>query len=138
MKVVTHMLEDEVYETSNEHGHKVKIDMRKKEDRQHQNPVEILLSSLASCGAVDITLMLKKRRKKINHFQIETVGTRKDETPKAFTKIHCHYIITSPDVTTDELMKVAQLSLEKYCSVAASLNAEITYSVEVKLPFHSE
>lgn len=132
------MLEDEVYEASNELGHKVKIDMRKKEDRQHQNPVEILLSSLSACGAVDITLMLKKRRKTINHFQIETVGTRKDETPKAFTKIHCHYIITSPDVTMDELTKVAQLSLEKYCSVAASLTAEITYSVEVKLPFHSE
>ncbi len=132
MKVVTHMLEDEVYETSNEHGHKVKIDMRSIENRQHQNPVEILLSSLTACGAVDITLLLKKRRKTITKFQIDTVGTRREETPKAFTKIHCHYIITSPDVTPDELFKVAELSLEKYCSVAATLKAEITFSVEVK------
>ena len=132
MKVVTHMVDDEVYETSNELGHKVRIDMRKIEDRQHQNPVEILLSSVSACGAVDITLMLKKRRKTITNFQIDTVGTRREEKPKAFTKIHCHYIITSPDVTTDELSKVAQLALEKYCSVAASLKAEITFSVEVK------
>ena len=132
MKVVTHMLEDEVYETSNAHGHKIKIDMRSIENRQHQNPVEILLSSLSACGAVDITLLLKKRRKTITNFQIDTVGTRREETPKAFTKIHCHYIITSPDVTPDELSKVAQLSLKKYCSVAASLKAEITFSVEVK------
>lgn len=132
MKVVTHMVDDEVYETSNELGHKVRIDMRKIEDRQHQNPVEILLSSVSACGAVDITLMLKKRRKTITNFQIDTVGNRREETPKAFTKIHCHYIITSPDVTTDELSKVAQLALEKYCSVAASLKAEITFSVEVK------
>jgi putative redox protein len=87
---------------------------------------------LSACGAVDITLLLKKRRKTITSFQIDTVGTRRDETPKAFTKIHCHYIISSPDVTTDELTKVAQLSLEKYCSVAASLKAEITFSVEVR------
>jgi len=132
MKVVTHMLEDEVYEATNEHGHIVTIDMRKLEDRQQQNPVELLLSSISACGAVDVTLMLKKRRKTITHFQIDTIGTRREETPKSFTKIHCHYLITSPDVTTEELSKVAQLALEKYCSVAASLKAEITFSVEVK------
>ena len=132
MKVVTRMLEDEVYEASNENGNVVRIDMRKIEERQHQNPVELLLSSLSACGAVDITLMLKKRRKTITSFLTETVGTRREETPKAFTKIHCHYMITSPDVTLEELTKVAQLALEKYCSVAASLKAEITFSVEVK------
>lgn len=131
MKVITTMLGDEVYEASNEAGHKVTIDMRKMEERQNQNPVEILLSSLSACGAVDIVLMLKKRRKTIINFKIETTGTRKEETPKAFTKIHCHYAITSPDVTKDELYKVSQLSLEKYCSVASSLKAEITFSVEV-------
>jgi len=131
MKVITRMLEDEVYEASNENGHRVTIDMRKVEDRKDQNPVELLLSSLSACGAVDVTLMLKKRKKTITDFQIETVGTRRDETPKAFTKINCHYRITSPDVTIDELNKVAKLALEKYCSVASSLKAQITFSVEV-------
>ena len=131
MKVTTQMLEDEVYEVSNESGHKVIVDMRKTEERQNQNPVELLLSSLSACGGVDIILMLKKRRKSITDFKIETIGTRREETPKAFTKIHCHYIITSRDVSKDELYKVAQLSLEKYCSVASSLKAEITFSVEV-------
>ena len=132
MKIITQMLEDEVYYASNETGQKVTIDMRKIEERQNQNPVEILLSSLSACGAVDIVLMLKKRRKTIRDFHIETVGTRREETPKAFTKIHCHFSIASPDITHDELHKVAQLSLEKYCSVAASLKAELTFSVEVK------
>lgn len=123
MKVTARMLEDEVYEAWNEAGHKVTIDMRKAEERQNQNPVEILLSSLSACGAIDIVLMLKKRRKTITDFNIETTGTRRAETPKSFTKIHCHYCITSPDVTKDELFKIAQLSLEKYCSVATSLTA---------------
>ena len=90
MKVTARMLEDEVYEACNEYGHKVTIDMRKAEERKNQNPVEILLSSLSACGAVDVVLMLKKRRKTIIDFTIETTGTRREETPKSFTKIHCH------------------------------------------------
>jgi putative redox protein len=134
MKIVTRMIEDELYEASNAYGNNVLIDMRNPEIKQGQSPVELLLSALAGCGAVDIVVMLKKRKKKILDFKIETVGTRREETPRSFTAIHCLYIINSPDVTEDELNKVARLSLEKYCSVAASLKSEITFSVEVIRP----
>lgn len=126
------MLEDEVYEACNALGHTVRIDMREASLKVNQSPVELLLSSLAACGAVDIVLILKKRKKNIQEFVIETTGVRKEDAPRRFTDIHCRYIITSPDVTAEELNKVAALSLEKYCSVAATLNSKITYSVEVK------
>ncbi|MBX2965775.1 MAG: OsmC family protein [Cyclobacteriaceae bacterium] len=126
------MLEDEVYEATNTAGHTITIDMRSADNKQAQSPVELLLSSLAGCGAVDIVLILKKRKKTITDFVIETTGVRRDETPRRFTDIHCTYIITSPDVTEEELNKVAALSLEKYCSVAASLSSKITFSVEIK------
>jgi putative redox protein len=126
------MIADEVYVATNEVGQEVTIDMRNADIKQNQSPVELLLSAVGACGAVDITLMLKKRKKRIVDFITETEGTRKGDHPKSFTKIHCHYKITSPDVTEDELYKVAKLSLEKYCSVADSLKAEITLSVEVK------
>ena len=126
------MLEDEVYEASNEAGHSVTIDMREAALKQHQSPTELLLSSLAGCGAVDIVVMLKKRKKIIDDFTIETVGIRRDETPRKFTDIHCKYVITSPDVKEEELHKIANLSLEKYCSVAATLNSHIHFTVEIK------
>lgn len=132
MKIVTHMLEDEVYEASTVSGHSITIDMREASLKKNQSPVEVLLSSLSACGAVDIVLILKKRRKTIQEFTIETTGVRREDAPRRFTDIHCKYIITSPDVSEDELNKVAALSLEKYCSVAATLNSKITYSVEVK------
>ncbi len=128
------MLEDEVYEALNEGGHKVTVDMREASHKQHQSPTELLLTSLASCGAVDIVVMLKKRKKTINEFTIETVGVRRDETPRKFTDIHCKYIVTSPDVEKEEFEKFAKLSLEKYCSVAATLNSHIHFSVEVNRP----
>jgi putative redox protein len=134
MKSITRMIEDEVYVSTNELGHEVTMDMRKADLKKSQSPTELVLSAVSGCGAVDTIMMLKKRKKTIVDFVIETVADRKSEHPKSFTKIHCHYIITSPDVTEEELEKVARLSLEKYCSVADSLKATITLSVEVVRP----
>jgi len=132
MRIITRMLEDEIYEASNLVGHTVTMDMRAIELKQALSPTELLLSSVAGCGAVDIVVILRKRKKTILEFVIETIGVRRDETPRKFTEIHCKYIVTSPDVTLEELDKAAALSLEKYCSVAATLNCKITYSVEIK------
>lgn len=134
MKIITQMIEDELYEASNIYGNKVLIDMREHGSKQSQSPVEMLLSSFAACGAVDIVMMLKKRRKQIIDFRIETEATRNAEPPRWVTAINCKYIITSPDVTEEELDKVARLSIEKYCSVAASLKSRITLLVEVIRP----
>ncbi len=134
MKIITKMLEDEVYEASNDHGHTVTMDMREPSLKKNQSPTELLLSSLSGCGAVDIGLILKKRKKTINNFIIETWGNRSDDQPRKFTDIHCKYIVTSPDVTEEELTKVAFLSIEKYCSVAASLHCKFHILVEVKRP----
>jgi len=134
MKVSTVMLEDELYESFNEANQGVRIDMRPAGTKAGQNPTEMLLSALAACAAVDIVLMLKKRRKQVVKFEIQTDGTRQDTPPRYFTKIHSHYKITSPDVETEELNKIAELSLIKYCSVGGSLKSELTYSVEVVRP----
>ena len=131
MAIRTLMLADEVFESVNDNNNRVKIDMRPREVKEGQSPVELLLSAVAGCAAVDIVVMLKKRRKTIQQFEIVTDGTRQEATPRYFTRIHSHYIITSPDVQESELHKVAGLALEKYCTVAASLKSEMTYSVEV-------
>jgi putative redox protein len=134
MRIVTKMIDDEVYEAVTENGIPVTIDMRSPGVKQNQSPVELLLSSLSACGAVDIALMLKKKRKTLSSFVIETEGIRRDEVPRSFTAIHCVYKVTSPDINEEELYKIAKLSLEKYCSVAASLKSVITFSVEVIKP----
>ena len=132
--ITTIMLEDEVFDSSDDKGNTERIDMRKGESKKSLSPTQLLLAALAGCGAVDIVSMLKKRRKSIQKFVIDTDGTRRDETPRYFTKIHCTYTITSPDVTEEELDKTAKLALEKYCSVASSLKSEITHTVRVIRP----
>ena len=134
MKIITQMLDEEVYEASNAVGQVVTIDMREAAQKKHQNAPELLLSALSGCGAIDIAIMLRKRKKTITKFTIETTGIRRDDPPRKFTDIHCKFIVISPDVTEEELQKVAKLSVEKYCTVAASLNSHLHISVEVKRP----
>src|SRR5688572_25348581 len=131
MKIITKMIEEELYESVTADGIPDTIDMRALPIKKSMSPVESLLSSLAACGAVDIVVMLRKRKKTVLSFTIETEGVRREVPPRSFQSIHCKYIIVSPDVTEDELNKAAKLSLEKYCSVADSLKAAITFSVEV-------
>src|SRR5436190_5058922 len=114
MKITTLMLSDEVYVASNDNGNSITLDSRKRNEKQSLSPVEGLLASLASCAAVDIVSILKKRRKSIAKFVIETNGVRHETDPKYFISMHCEYIITSADVKESELQKAAALSLEKY------------------------
>ena len=132
MKTITRIVADFVYETTNENGNKVSIDMREDHEKDSHGPMELLLGAVSGCVAVDIVAILRKRKKQIDDFIIETSGERKEEHPRGFTHIHSKYILTSPNVKTEELQKIAGLALDKYCSVASSLNAEIGYSVEVK------
>lgn len=134
MKIVTQMIEDELYESVTSDGIVDLIDMRALPIKKNMSPVESLLSAVAACGAVDIVVMLKKRKKTIQAFTIETEGKRRESPPRSFTDIHCKYIIVSPDVQEEEFEKTARLSLEKYCSVADSLKATITFSIEIKRP----
>lgn len=134
MKIITTMIEDEVFEASTSDQIKATLDMRSLPEKKAQSPVEMLLSSLSACGAVDVVSILKKRRKHLDAFTIETTGVRREHPPRGFTTIHCKFIVTSRDVTEDELYKTSKLSLEKYCSVASTLNADITFSVEVRRP----
>lgn len=122
------MIADHEYESVNATGNKVEIDMYNGENKKHQSPMELLLSALASCASVDAVLMMKKKRKKILDFKVEAEGDRNDGIPAYFKSIHLKFTLTSPDATLEEFEKVIKLAVEKYCSVSASLKAEITYS----------
>ena len=131
MEVKTRMVGEEVFESFNESGLAVTIDMRQADQRVNQNPPELLLSALAACAAVDIVSILKKRKKTVNNLNVTTSGTRRSDYPRAFTDIHCEFVVNSPNVEEDELLKATELSIEKYCTVASSLKSNITYSVRV-------
>jgi len=126
------MVADREYESVNPEGNKVQMDMYNGAEKKFQSPMELLLSGLAGCSAVDAVLMMKKKRKLVENFEIKAEGIRNEGTPEYFRSIHLHFILTSPDATEVEFEKVIKLAVEKYCSVASSLKSDITYSTELK------
>lgn len=136
MKINLKFLDDKVYETTNESGNSVRIDMKDAQEKEYQSPMELLLSATVACAAVDIVSMVKKKRKTFVNLEAEIGGNRRDEFPRKFTDIDIKYILTSPDTSEAEFDKVVALAVEKYCSVAGSLDESInlTHSVEIKQP----
>lgn len=126
------MKSDYEYESVNASGNIVNIDMYDPGKKKHQAPMELLLSALASCSAIDAVLMMKKKRRQIDDFKIEAEGDRNEGIPAYYTSIHLKFTLVSPDATPAEFQKVVKLAVEKYCSVASSLKTAISYSTEVK------
>jgi putative redox protein len=94
-------------------------------------PVEILLSAVGTCSAIDVVDILRKMRLDLQEFSVEVTGKRQEEHPRKFTKVHIHYSLTG-DLPKEKVERAIQLSIEKYCSVAHSLSAEISTSYSIR------
>ena len=126
LKINLDYKDDREYTAVNASGNEVPIDMHPREEKKAMSPMELLLSGVIACAAVDIALMVKKRRKELVDLKGEVVGNRREEVPKKFTDIHIHYTITSPDLTDQEAERIVSLATTKYCSVAATINESTT------------
>ncbi|PIB37164.1 osmotically inducible protein OsmC [Reichenbachiella sp. 5M10] len=124
---------DKEYEATNQAGNTVAMDMYPQDEKKNQSPMDLVLSGLAGCAAVDIVSMIKKRRKTFIDLKVETVAERAEGHPAKFIKIHKKFIITSPDLTDKEAERIIDLAVDSYCSVASSLSPEIdmTHSFEI-------
>ena len=96
-------------------------------------PMQLLLAALGGCGAIDLILILKKQKQTIESFEIEVDGDReKTGDVSLFKNITLHFKIKG-QVDKDKAERAVQLSVEKYCSVAKTLEptAKINYKVTV-------
>lgn len=136
MKITLGHLADEEYYAVSEQGIRIAIDMLAPEEKKAMSPMQLLLSGVVSCAAVDLVAMVKKRRKTIVEFSGEIEGVRHDGIPKKFIEIHIVYSFVSPDLQEEEAQKLVDLAVEKYCSVASSLDPSIkmTHGVKVTRP----
>lgn len=93
-------------------------------------PMELLAGSLAGCASIDILLILKKQRIVPTHFSIKIETKRKDGVPAIFEEIKLIFEVNE-EVSREKLEKAIALTLEKYCSVSASLKEDVKVVFEV-------
>lgn len=104
------------------------------EAKTGMNPMELLLNAVGACAAFDVVEMLKKRRLDVNGYRIELSGERPDATPAPYTRIHAKHIFAVPGLDEKMATRFVDLAMNKYCSVASSLNAEISFEVVLDVP----
>ncbi|MBO4961383.1 MAG: OsmC family protein [Flavobacteriales bacterium] len=103
------------------------------EDQTGTSPMELLLEAVAGCASIDVILILEEKgRASLTGYKVIASGRRvpPPATLRPFEAIDLHFVIDT-DASASKVIRAIELSLEKYCSVAAMLkgNVEITYSL---------
>lgn len=126
-------LNDEKFQVLNESGNKLNIDMYEKDKKENLSPMELLLSAVTTCAAVEIVSMIKKRRREFKDLKAESSGIRAETHPMYYKKINIKYIIYSKDLQDSEADRFISLALTKYCSVGSSIrkDTDVVHSFEI-------
>ncbi len=96
-------------------------------------PMELLLVGLGGCSGMDIVSILKKKKQDVRGVEINVQGKQADDYPKRFTEIEIEFIVTGKNLSEDAVKRAIQLSMEKYCSVKATLehSAKVSFSYKI-------
>lgn len=97
------------------------------------SPVELLLLAAATCSASDVVIILQKQRVKLERLEVQMHGTRRDAEPRRYTAIAYHFTVRGEGADEVKVRRAIDLSLEKYCSVVASLAPDIAISYDVAI-----
>ncbi len=111
------------FEGKDENGHVVKMDTSPESGGQNfgVRPMQMLLMGLGGCSAIDVLMILKKQRQNVRDYKMIIKGDREaGKEPSLWKEIVIEFHIYG-EVDFEKAQKAVDLSLNKYCSVAATL-----------------
>lgn len=96
-------------------------------------PMELLLMGIGGCSGMDIVSILKKKKQEVKGLEINVKGQKAETYPKKFTDINIEFVVRGRNIAEDAVKKAVELSMEKYCSVKATLegSAKVTWSWKI-------
>lgn len=129
MKTTTIWKKGMAFESRQSNNAKIEID-----SKGGFSPKALLLSGLAGCSGVDVVDVLEKMRVPFSDLKIDIETEQTEEHPRVFKDIHVAYTITTREENRDKVLKAINLSLDKYCGVAAMLkkNSAIAYKLTIQ------
>ena len=95
------------------------------------SPMEMVLMGVAGCSAIDVIMIMGKKRAQVTDFQVNITGERAEDYPKRYTDVHIEFVLHGKGIKPKALEQAIQLSETKYCGAMASLNADFksTYRI---------
>ncbi|WP_325891482.1 OsmC family protein [Grimontia sp. NTOU-MAR1] len=90
------------------------------------SPMEMVLMGAGGCSSVDVIAALKEGAQQVVSCLAELSAERREQSPKLFTKINIHFVVTGKALDEHRVATAVRDSLEKYCSVCLMLGAGVT------------
>jgi putative redox protein len=122
------------FDAKDAYGHTVRLDSSPESGGTNfgVRPMQMLLMGLGGCSGIDIVSILNKQRQTVDSFHMTIDGERqKGKEPTLWETVNIVFDLKG-DIDPDKAKKACQLSMDKYCSVAATLReAGCTISWEV-------
>ena len=134
--IVTRMNDGFAFSAVDEAQHRIHMDIPVEQGGHGTGirPMQALLSALGACSGVDIVMILNKQKETIEFFEMIIDGERETaKEPALWSSIHIVFKFKGT-MTLEKAEKACALSIDKYCSVAATLKAAgavITWNVEI-------
>ena len=97
-------------------------------------PMELMLSGVATCTAMDVLYILGDRmHQRLTAMSLTAEAQRAPSPPKVFTAVHFAYVLAGRELDPKKVERAIRLSLSTYCSGSAMLHgvAQITASFEI-------
>ncbi|CAH8238666.1 OsmC family protein [Vibrio aestuarianus] len=97
------------------------------------SPMEMVLMAAGGCSSVDVVDGLKSSKQNVTSCVAKLTTERRDTAPRIFTAVNIHFEVSGENLDPTVVAKVAQDSLEKYCSVCLMLGKGVvmTHSWEI-------
>lgn len=96
-------------------------------------PMELLLMGIGGCSGMDVVSILRKKKENLTGLELHVSGTKSKDYPQKFTDIDIEFVLKGKNLSEDAVKRAIELSMDKYCSVKATLegSAKITYRYKI-------
>ncbi|HVV55117.1 MAG TPA: OsmC family protein [Mucilaginibacter sp.] len=111
------------FEATDQKGHTIRMDSSPESGGEDfgVRPMQTLLMGLGGCSAIDVISILKKQRQDVKDYKMTISGERETgKEPSLWKSIIVEFHLYG-DIDPDKAARAVDLSVNKYCSVAATL-----------------
>jgi len=97
-------------------------------DNDGFRPMELLLTGLIGCTAMDVISILQKKKQQVTDFEVKAHAEKAAAHPKVFTHILIEYIVSGHQLDPAAVDRSIELSVTRYCPA----NAMLRQAVEIE------
>lgn len=137
-EVITQWQGNMAFESTNPSGNSLTIDASEDDGGKDQGyrPKALMLSGLAGCSGLDVAMLIKKMKLKVDDFRIDITGSLTEEHPKYYDKVEVTYHFFGDSLQEKKLLRAVDLSVTKYCGVMEMFRRFATLTINTK--FHNK